>query len=389
MITSKVQESQTLALLGKVRAMKAAGEDVVSFAAGEPDFDTPKEVIDAAEKSMRAGNTRYVASQGQANVREWVAKDARERLDSTWVQPEHVIVAGGAKQALYLLFDSILGPGDEAMIPIPYWVSYPGITKVVGGTPNYVKTQEANGYFPTVEELNAAYNPKVKALVFSSPSNPTGKMIDADLLRAIGEWCINKKVYLLYDELYERLVLNDEKQHVSLFSQFSESESEYLFSVNACSKTLAMTGWRLGWILGHKENIQRLTAIQSQMVTCYPGFVQDGVVAGLEAAPGFLPPIVEAYKSRRKKIVKGINAIPGLKCVEPDGAFYLFVNIEGVLKAKKWADDKEFAARVLEQQKVVVIPGSSFGMPNWIRLSFATSEAEIDRGIERLKTFCS
>ncbi|NCN41030.1 aminotransferase class I/II-fold pyridoxal phosphate-dependent enzyme, partial [bacterium] len=248
MITQKVQESQTLALLGKVRAMKAAGEDVVSFAAGEPDFDTPIQVIEAAEKSMRSGNTRYVASQGQPNVREEVSRDARDRLNAPWVQAEHVLVTGGAKQGLYLLLDSILEPGDEAMIPVPYWVSYPGITEVVGGKSNFVKTQEANGYFPTVAELDAAYNPKVKALVFSSPSNPTGCMIDAEQLREIGKWCIEKRVYLIYDELYERLVLNDSKSHVSLFSLFSKKESEYLFSVNACSKTLAMTGWRLGWI---------------------------------------------------------------------------------------------------------------------------------------------
>ena len=388
MITQKVQESQTLALLGKVRAMKAEGIDVVSFAAGEPDFDTPKEVLEAAEKGMRSGNTRYVASQGQLNVRETIAKDARERLNSEWVSDKNIVVTGGAKQALYLLLDSILEPGDEVVIPIPYWVSYPGITKVIGGVPNLVKTEQANGYFPTVEALEKTYNPKVKALVFSSPSNPTGMMISAEQLKAVGDWCIEKKVYLLFDELYERLVLNEEKKHVSLFSLFSEAESEYLFTVNACSKTLAMTGWRLGWVVGHPDNIKRLTAIQSQMVTCFPGFIQDGVVAGLEAATDFLPPVVETYKNRRKKMIEGIESIDGLECLKPDGAFYLFVNVEGVLKKKGWSDDKVFAANILEQQKVVVIPGSSFGMPNWVRLSFATSDKEIDRGLERLREFC-
>ena len=389
MIPQKVQESQTLALLGKVRAMKAAGEDVVSFAAGEPDFATPQSVVTAAAAGMESGNTRYVASQGQANLREAVAKDARERLSSEWVGPQHIVATGGAKQALYLLMDAILDTGDEVLIPVPYWVSYPGITKVVGGVPNFVQTQEENGYFPTVEELEAAYTPAVKALVFSSPSNPTGRMIDREQLKAIGEWCVSKKVYLLYDELYERLVLNDTKEHVSLFSLFSEDQSEYLFSINACSKTLAMTGWRLGWILGHEDNIKRLTAIQSQMVTCFPGFVQDGVVAGLEEAPQFLPPIIDAYKKRKELIVEGVKAIAGLDCLEPEGAFYLFVNVEGVVSKKGWESDKDFAANILEQEKVVVIPGSSFGMKNWIRLSFATSEEEIKKGLDRIRSFCS
>lgn len=388
MITQKVQESQTLALLGKVRAMKAEGQDVVSFAAGEPDFDTPEEVLTAAEAGIRGGNTRYVSSQGQQNVRARIAQDARERLDSTWVDEKHIVVTGGAKQGLYLLMDSILEPGDEAIIPVPYWVSYPGIVKAIGGKPNLLPCKEENSFFPTVEDLEAAYNPKCKVLVFSSPCNPTGKMISAEQLKAVGEWCIQKKVYLIFDELYERLVLNDNKKHVSLFSLFAEDQSEYLFTVNACSKTMAMTGWRLGWIVGHEENIKRLTAVQSQMVTCYPGFIQDGVVAGLDAAEAFLPPIVEAYKARRKKIVEGVRAIEGLECIEPDGAFYLFVNVEKVVKKKGWEDDRAFASNILEQQKVVVIPGSSFGMKNWIRLSFATSETEIDRGLARLKEFC-
>lgn len=369
--------------------MKAEGQDVVSFAAGEPDFDTPEAVLTAAEAGIRGGNTRYVSSQGQQNVRARIAQDARERLDSSWVDEKHIVVTGGAKQGLYLLMDAILEPGDETIIPVPYWVSYPGIVKAIGGKPNLLQCKEENSFFPTVEELEAAYNPKCKALVFSSPCNPTGKMISAEQLKAVGDWCSEKKVYLIFDELYERLVLNEEKKHVSLFSLFDESQSEYLFTVNACSKTMAMTGWRLGWIVGHEENIKRLTAIQSQMVTCYPGFIQDAVVAGLDAAEGFLPSIVDAYKARRKKIIDGVRAIDGLDCIEPDGAFYLFVNVEEVVKKKGWDDDRAFASNILEQQKVVVIPGSSFGMKNWVRLSFATSEAEIDRGLARIKEFCS
>lgn len=389
MIPEKVQESLTLALLGKVREMKARGEDVVSFAAGEPDFDTPASVVAEATRSMLAGNTRYVASQGQMNLRQAISKDYQERLGATWVQSEHIVVTGGAKQALYLLLDVIMEPGDEALIPSPYWVSYPGIVKSVSGVSKIIDCQEKNGFFPTVEELNAAYTPKSKVLIFSSPCNPTGTMIHKNHLQEIVKWCEEKKVYLLFDELYERLVLSEDREHVCAMKLVNATSSEYVFSINACSKTLAMTGWRLGWIAGHAENIKRLTAIQSQMVTCYPGFVQDAAVVGLKEAPKVLEPIVKAYRARRDLLAKGMESIPGLKYIKPDGAFYLFVDVSAIVKKRGWDSDKDFMAHILEQEKVVVVPGSSMGMKGWIRLSFATSDEEIVKGIERLKRFCS
>jgi len=389
MIPEKVQESLTLALLGKVREMKARGEDVVSFAAGEPDFDTPPFIIEEAARSMKAGNTRYVASQGQVNLREAIAEDYRERLNSKWVTPASIVVTGGAKQGLYLLMDVIMEPGDEALIPVPYWVSYPSIVKSVSGVAKPLACQEKNGYFPTVAELEAAYTPKTKVLIFSSPGNPSGTMIQESLLKEIIEWCTKRKVYLLYDELYERLVLSPDRKHISALALCNEAGSEYVFAINACSKTMAMTGWRLGWVAGHPENIKRLTAIQSQMVTCFPGFIQDAAAKGMKEAETFLKPIVKAYSARRDMIVKGITDIPGLKCIKPDGAFYLFVDVSAVCQKHGWADDKEFAAKILEAERVVVVPGGSMGMKGWVRLSFATSEAEIQKGIERFKRFCA
>jgi len=389
MIPEKVQESLTLALLGKVREMKARGEDVVSFAAGEPDFDTPSFIIEEATRSMKAGNTRYVASQGQLNLREAVAADYRERLNSGWVQPANIVVTGGAKQGLYLLMDVIMEPGDEALIPVPYWVSYPSIVKSVSGVAKPVVCQEKNGFFPTVEELEAAYTPKTKILIFSSPGNPSGTMIHEAHLREIIAWCTKRKVYLLYDELYERLVLSPDRKHISALSLCDEAGSEYVFAINACSKTMAMTGWRLGWVAGHPENIKRLTAIQSQMLTCFPGFIQDAAAKGLKDAENFLSPIVKAYRARRDLIVAGISEIPGLKFIKPDGAFYLFVDVSSIIKKKGWSDDKDFAAKILEAERVVVVPGGSMGMKGWVRLSFATSEDEIKKGIERLKRFCA
>ncbi len=389
MIPERVQESLTLALLGRVREMKARGEDVVSFAAGEPDFDTPSFIVDEAVRSLRGGNTRYVASQGQANLRESVAADYRERLASSWVGPQNVVITGGAKQALYLLMHVIVEPGDEVLIPVPYWVSYPSIVKSVGGVAKPMACREENGFFPSVEELDAAWTPKTKILIFSSPGNPSGTMITESHLKAIVEWCTRKKVYLLYDELYERLVLSPERKHVSALSLCNEAGSEYIFAVNACSKTMAMTGWRLGWIAGHSENIKRLTAIQSQMITCFPGFLQDAAALGLKDAESYLAPIVKAYRARRDLLMAGIASIPGLKYIKPDGAFYLFVDVSSVLKKRGWDSDKDFAAKILESEKVVVVPGASMGMKGWVRLSFATSDAEIQKGIERLKRFCA
>jgi aspartate aminotransferase len=389
MIPEKVQESLTLALLGKVRDMKARGEDVVSFAAGEPDFDTPSAVIEEAYRSMKAGNTRYVASQGQLNLRKTIAADYKERLKAPWVEAEHIVVTGGAKQGLYLLLDVIMEPGDEALIPLPYWVSYPGIVQSVSGVSKFITCQEQEDFFPTLSELDAAYTPKTKVLIFSSPCNPSGKMITRERLQEIVQWCTEKRVYLLFDELYERLILSPEREHVSAMALVNAQSSEYVFSINATSKTLAMTGWRLGWIVGHAENIRRLTAIQSQMVTCFPGFVQDAAVRGLREASSVMGPVIEAYRARRDLLMAGIESIKGLKYLKPDGAFYLFVDVSDVIRRRGWKDDKDFAAQILETEKLVVIPGGSMGMKGWIRLSFATSEAEIQKGIERLKRFCS
>lgn len=387
MLPEKVQESLTLALLGKVREMRARGEDVVSFAAGEPDFDTPPFVIEEAHRSMKAGNTRYVGSQGQLNLRQAIADDYKNRMDVSWAKPEHVLVTAGAKQGLFLLFDTLLEKGDEVLIPTPYWVSYPPMVKACGGTSKYVTTQEKNDYFPSVEELDAARTSKTKALIFSSPGNPSGTMISADLLKKTIDWCEKNHVLLIYDELYERLILDADKKHVCALAVIDEAKSEWVVAVNATSKSLAMTGWRLGYLVSHSENIKRLTAIQSQALTCVPGFIQDAAVFGLSRAGDFLAPKVQQYKVRRDNLIEGLKKIPSLKWIRPVGAFYLFLDVSEVIKKKSLGSDKEFAAKILEEKKVVVIPGGSMGFPNWVRLSFATNDEEIKKGIQRLAEF--
>jgi aspartate aminotransferase len=259
----------------------------------------------------------------------------------------------------------------------------------VSGVSKFLTCSPERGYFPTRAELDKAWTPKTKALVFSSPGNPSGTMIDPALLKECMTWCQEKKVLLIYDELYERLVLDPKRKHVCALALADEAGCEYILSVNAVSKTMAMTGWRCGWVAGHAENIKRLAAIQSQMMTCIPGFIQDGAVAGLKVADQVLEPIVKAYQRRAKLLSDGLAGIPGVKHIKPEGAFYLFTDVSEVIKRKGWDSDKDFTAKLLEQEKVVVVSGGSFGMPGWVRLSFAVGDEEIKRGIERLKRFCA
>jgi len=386
MLHSKVNASATLAMLQKVREMKLQGLDVVSFAAGEPDFETPRSVSEAAYKSILAGNTRYGPTQGQLNFREAVAEDYRKRLNVAWAKPEHVIVTVGSKQGIYLYLAALLEQGDEVLVPIPYWVSYPDVITAALGKPLSFETKQENGFFPTVEELEKIYNPKVKALVFSSPCNPTGTMISKEHLKKIIDWCIGKKVTLLYDELYERLML-DGTPHVSALSLVDHENSEYVVSVNATSKTMAMTGWRLGYLVSHKNNVAALSPLQGQMLTSVPGFIQDAGLEGIRNGDAILNNFLSHYKNRLKVLSDGLKKIPNVNFLMPSGAFYLFADMSFYLKKLGFASDKEFSLELLNQERVVLVSGSSFGMPGWFRFSFATNEADIQKGVERLKRF--
>lgn len=389
MIPSRVAESSTLALLQKVRELKAAGKDVVSFAAGEADFDTPEVVVTETFESIRRGNTRYVSTQGIPALREVIALDYRRRLAAPWVKDEHVLVCVGAKQAIYLAMVGILTPGasEEVIIPKPFWVSYPGLTKAAAGVEVYLETKAEDGFFPTPQALDAVRTAKSKILILSSPANPTGTMIRKDQLQAIVDWCVQHKVVLIYDEIYERLVLKDQP-HVCALALTDEAGAEFVVSVNATSKSLAMTGWRMGYLLSHSQNIKALTAMQSQMITCLPGFIQEGAAAGLRAVDELFPPIVARFKARLELLEGLLKAIPGISFTPPQGAFYLFANVQEVMKRKGIASDKDFCNALLEQAQLVVNGGSSFGMPGYIRMSFATSEDEIRKGVDRLARFC-
>ncbi len=387
MFRQKVKASETLSLIQELKNLKAAGHDIVSFAAGEPDFETPSVVVEAAYESMRRGRTRYEPTPGIPELREAVALDYRNRLKSDWVKAENILISAGAKQGIYLTLAGLLDLNDEVLIPAPYWVSYPEVVVAAGGQPVILNTLEKNRFFPTVEELEKSRTKKTKGLIFSSPCNPTGMMISREHLKEITHWCVKNKITLIYDELYERLLLEDSVPHVSAAAIVSEQESEYLVCINALSKTSAMTGWRCGYIVSHKTNIQSLSPLQGQMLTSLPGFIQIAARTGLEKSGEFLPDFVKSFKRRRDLAVKGFSEIPGFRVLVPEGAFYLSVNIEGALKKLGIPSDEKFSQLLLKEKFVAFLWGSASGMPGWIRISFATSDEQIKKGISRIAEF--
>lgn len=386
-VSAKVSESLTLALLGRVREMRAQGLDVASLAAGEPDFATPDFVIAAAIEGMKKGNTKYVDSQGIRSLREAIAEDYKKRYNLSWVTPDHIVVTGGSKQGIHVALSALLTEGDEVLVPRPYWVSYPSLVKATNGVVKDFDTRAEDKYFPTPELLEKHYTPHTKALIFSSPSNPTGKMITKDALKAIVAWCQKRKVQLIYDEIYERLVLGSQP-HVCPLNLVSD-EGKDIFCINALSKSLSMTGWRLGYVVSHPDSIKALTALQTQFITCLPGFIQDAGVAGLSGATEFLKPVIKTFQERLQVLMTGLKTIPDITFLEPEGAFYVMANVSKVIARKGFENDRVFCEKLLQQERTVIIPGASMGMPGWVRLSFATSVEEIKKAIERLKRFCA
>lgn len=386
LLKARVSESTTLALLERVRQLRAKGENIASLAAGEPDFPTPDFVTDAALASIRAGNTKYVSSQGIPAFRKAIAADYRKRYGVSWVNESHVVVTAGSKQGIHVSLAALLSLGDEVLVPAPYWVSYPSLVKATGGVPKIFMTQEKHGFFPTIEELDQHATAKTKALIFSSPGNPSGTMISESHLKDILAWCRAKGVQLIYDEIYERLVLGA-KKHVCPLNLVTD-EAQDVLCVNALSKSLAMTGWRVGYIVSHPENIKALTALETQFITCIPGFLQDAGIAGLEQAEGFFGPVLEQFKKRCAIVLEGVAKIPGLKALKPEGAFYVLTDVSEVMRRKGIKTDPEFCEQLLLTEKMAVVPGTASGMAGWIRLSFAASEDEIRDALGRLARFC-
>jgi aspartate aminotransferase len=379
-----VSPSPTLAIDAKAKALLAAGEDVCGFAAGEPDFDTPDHIKEACIAALKAGKTKYAPTPGIEPLRQAIA-DKYAADYGLKVAPSQVVVSPGGKFSCYLGVLSVCSPGDEVIIPAPYWVSYPEMVKLAGATPKFVLADDSTGFRLTPAQLEAAITPKTKLLILTSPSNPTGAVYTRAEMEAIGAVAMKHNLIVMSDEIYEHLVY-DGVQHVAPATFGKDVEARTII-VSGFSKPYAMTGWRLGTLVAPAPIAKAAAELQSQMSSNATTFAQYGALAALkekEKTKASLQAMLVAFDRRRKFLHAELNKIPGISCLLAQGAFYLFPNI-----SKFGMSDTEFCSKLLEQEKVAVVPGSAFGAEGYMRLSYATSDEIIKKGVERLARFCA
>ncbi len=377
--------SPTLAITAKAKQLKEEGVDVLSFGAGEPDFDTPEPIADAAIEAIRTGFTRYTPSAGILPLRQAIC-DKLHRENGLYYTPSQVIVTAGAKHALFGVFQAIIDPGDEVIIPAPYWVSYPEMVKLAGGVPVTVNAGPDTGYVPDPADIAAAVTPKTRAIVVNSPNNPSGAVFPEAVLKAIADIAIDHQIAIISDEIYEKLVYGSHR-HVSIAS-FSDEAHKLTITINGMSKAFAMTGWRVGYAAGDATVIGAMVRMQDQSTSNITSFVQKGALAALQMPEEPIQKMVAAFAERREAIVAGLNAIPGIRCPEPGGAFYVFPDVSA-LYGKRAGDrilttSDDVASWLLDTVQVAVVPGSGFGADANIRLSYACSLQQIQRGIDRI-----
>jgi aspartate aminotransferase len=375
----QVTPSLTLVVDAKAKAMKREGIDVCSFSAGEPDFDTPQHIRQAAIDAIDSGKTRYGPAAGEPALRAAIAHKLKVENGLSY-EPENILVTNGGKHSLYNLMMALLDPGDEVIIPAPYWVSYPEMVKLAEGVPVIVPTTAAAGYKMSADQLRAAVTPKTKLVVLNSPSNPTGMVYDAEEIRALAQVIEEKDLLVVSDEIYERL-LYDGAQHLSIGSISPEMQARTIVS-NGFAKAYAMTGWRVGYLAGPLDLIKAATTIQSHSTSNVCTFAQHGAIVALESSQDCVQEMLVAFDGRRRAIVKLLREIPGLSCPMPNGAFYVLADVGDL-----GLPSLEFCSRLLEQEYVAAVPGVAFGADRCVRLSYATDLNTIERGIERLDKF--
>src|SRR5882724_5232071 len=371
--------SLTLAIDSKAKQMKADGIDVVGFGAGEPDFDTPQHIKDAAAKALADGFTKYTPSAGIPELRQAIA-DKFKRENGLSYKPSQIIVSCGGKHSCYNVILATCEEGDEVLIPAPYWLSYPEMVKLASATPVILETSDKTEFKVTPEQLRAAITPRTRLFILNSPSNPTGSVYTPEEIKALGDICVEKEVLIMSDEIYEHL-LYDGATHKSVAS-FSQAHYEHTIVVHGFAKAWSMTGWRLGFLAAPEPIAKAIDAVQSHSTSNPTSFAQKGGVAALTGPQDHLPKWLAEFSKRREFAFKKLNSIPGISCVNAKGAFYLFPNISKI--GLKSAD---FCAKLLEQQKVAAVPGIAFGADDYLRISYATSMANIEKGLERMDKF--
>lgn len=384
-----IAESATLAVDAKAKALKAQGKPVIGFGAGEPDFPTPDYIVEAAAKACKdQANHRYTPAKGLPSLREAIA--AKTLRDSGYaVSPDNVIVTNGGKQAVYQAFATVIGCGDEVLLPAPYWTTYPEAIRIAGGIPVEVFADASQGYKITIEQLESARTEKTKAILFCSPSNPTGMVYSEEETRAIGQWAVENNIWVLTDEIYEHITYDDAKFNsiVKLVPELADTS----IVMNGVAKTYAMTGWRVGWMISAPDVIKAATNLQSHLTSNVCNIAQQAALAAVSGDLSAVKHMKEAFDRRRKLMTKMLRDIPGVVLPTPEGAFYCYANIENILgkeiEGNICQSSAELASLILDKAEVAVVPGEAFGPSGFIRLSYATSDEQIHEGIERLQQF--
>ena len=386
-----IAESATLAVDGKAKALKAAGRPVIGFGAGEPDFPTPDYIVEAAAAATKVvANHRYTPTPGLPELRQAIVE--KTKRDSNFeITVDQVLVTNGGKQAVYQAFATILDPGDEVILPSPFWTTYPEAIKLAGGKSVEVFADESQNYLVTVDQLEAARTGKTKALLFCSPSNPTGSVYSPEQVQAIGEWALKNKVWIIADEIYEHL-LYDGATAPSL-PVVVPGLADTTIIINGVAKTYAMTGWRVGWMIGPKDVIKAATNLQSHLTSNVSNVSQRAAIAAITGNLDAVREMGVAFDRRRKLIVELLNDVPGFSCPTPQGAFYVYPSVKGALgktiRGKVANTSAELATIILDEVEVAAVPGEAFGPSGYLRFSYATSDEDIVEGIGRIKKLLS
>lgn len=383
-----ITPSVTLAITTKAKELSSAGVDVVSFGVGEPDFNTPRHIIDAAIKAMEEGKTKYTATPGIPELRKAICEKFKKDNGLTYT-PDQIVVSTGAKQCLANAFLAVLNPGDEVLIAAPYWVSYPELVKLADGVPVVVNTTEETMYKFSSESLESAVTDKTRAIVLNSPNNPTGTIYEKEELEMIAEFAKKHDLIIIADEIYEKLIY-DGKEHISIAS-LSEDAYKRTIVINGLSKAFAMTGWRIGYLAADKKIAKLMSSIQSHMTSGTNSITQYASVAALEGDMTEMQNMVKEFEKRRNYMLERIENMEDITCINPSGAFYVMLNISKYLgktiSGVKVSNSVEFADKLLDAEKVAVVPGAGFGLDSYVRLSYATSMEEIKKGLDRIENF--
>ncbi|OPZ94645.1 MAG: Aspartate aminotransferase [Firmicutes bacterium ADurb.Bin419] len=383
-----ISPSSTLAIDAKAKKMKAEGIDIIGFGAGEPDFDTPDHIKAAAIKAINDGFTKYTPAAGTLELKQAICNKFKKDNGLDY-KPSNIVISNGAKHSLVNAFQAILNPGDEVIIPAPYWVSYPEMVKLADGVPVILNSTEEEGFKFNISKLEKAITAKTRAIVINSPSNPTGMIYSEEELKAVADLAVNKGIYIVSDEIYEKLVYDGYK-HISIAS-FNDKIKDLTIIVNGVSKSYSMTGWRIGYTASNEKIANIMGNVQSHATSNPNSIAQKAAQAGLEGPEDFMKVMADEFTKRRDYMVERINSINGLSCIKPNGAFYVMMNISKLIGKEfdgvKINGSDDFANVLLEKANVALVPGSGFGTDIHVRLSYATSMENIKEGLNRIEKF--